>query len=187
MSGHHKWADIKRERATRPRYTVTADRDGKSWFLKVRELPGVFSQVRRLDRAEEWIRDAIALMLEVPEDSFDVELVPALAPEAEEFVATARFLRNRAAHFVNGSNTYLASTVGYLTRDQNLTMRDVGELLGLSFQRVSQLAADPPTEAAMAALLTLTAQLRPAIETQSGTLAEIVAQTLGDEGMVQAG
>jgi len=39
--------------------------------VQVEEL-GVFTQARRLDRVEFMARDAIALLLDVPPDSFDV-------------------------------------------------------------------------------------------------------------------
>jgi bifunctional DNA-binding transcriptional regulator/antitoxin component of YhaV-PrlF toxin-antitoxin module/predicted RNase H-like HicB family nuclease len=53
-------------------YKLIATREGGWWSIEVPEIPGVFSQARRLDQAEETARDGIALMLEVPEDSFDV-------------------------------------------------------------------------------------------------------------------
>jgi predicted RNase H-like HicB family nuclease/bifunctional DNA-binding transcriptional regulator/antitoxin component of YhaV-PrlF toxin-antitoxin module len=53
-------------------YKLIATREGGWWSIEVPEIPGVFSQARRLDQAEYMARDAIALMLEVPEDSFDV-------------------------------------------------------------------------------------------------------------------
>jgi len=55
-----------------PTYTATAQRDGSWWAIRVVELPGVFSQARRLDRVEYMARDAISLLLEVDPGSFDV-------------------------------------------------------------------------------------------------------------------
>ena len=73
----------------RTRYTVTAERDGRRWLLRVPELPGVFSQATRLDQAEHMARDAIALMLDVSPDSFDVGIEPTLgAGEALERALT---------------------------------------------------------------------------------------------------
>ena len=56
----------------RPTYTVNAERSGAWWAITVAELPGVFSQARRLDQIESMARDAIALWLDSPKDSFDV-------------------------------------------------------------------------------------------------------------------
>jgi len=142
MSGHSKWSEIKRQKRARPRYRVTAERDGKFWLLRVPELPGVFTQVRRLEQAPDMIRDGVALMLDVPGDSFDVDVEPALEPELAELVASTQRIRTAAAQFVTGSNTRLARTVHVLV-GQQLTMRDTAALLDLSFQRVAQLAAEP--------------------------------------------
>lgn len=143
MSGHTKWSEIKRQKAQRPRYRVTAERDGKFWLLRVPDLPGVFTQTRRLEQAPDMIRDAIALMLNVAAETFDVEVEPALDPDLAEMIASTQRIRNAAAHFVDGSNTRLASTVHALVGQQQLTVRDAAALLQLSFQRVAQLAAEP--------------------------------------------
>jgi predicted RNase H-like HicB family nuclease len=55
-------------------YRVEARRVGGWWALEVPELPGVFSQVRRLDAAEEAAREAIALMLGVDADTVSVDV-----------------------------------------------------------------------------------------------------------------
>ena len=144
MSGHSPWREIKRQKAAeRPHYRVTAERDGRFWLLRVAELPGVFTQVRRLEQAPEMIRDAIALMLDVPADTFEVEVEPMLDPELAELIASTQRMREAAAHLVQGSNTRLANTVHALVDQERLTMRDAAALLNLSFQRVAQLAAEP--------------------------------------------
>lgn len=53
-------------------YTIVVERDQGWWAIRVAELPGVFSQTRRLDGVEVMARNAISLLLEVPPDSFDV-------------------------------------------------------------------------------------------------------------------
>lgn len=59
--------------AERMTYHIVADRDVKSWVVKVLEL-GQWSQARRLDQVEATAREVIALWLDVAPDSFDVEL-----------------------------------------------------------------------------------------------------------------
>ena len=157
MSGHTKWSEIKRQKAQRLRYRVTAERDGKFWLLRVPELPGIFTQVRRLEQAPDMIRDAIALMLNVAAETFDVDVEPALDPDLAEMIASTQRIRNAAAHFVDGSNTRLASTVHALVGQQQLTVRDAAALLDLSFQRVAQLAAEPAPAADEAQLARLEA------------------------------
>ena len=49
-------------------FRVRAVRSGNWWSITVPELPGVFSQVKRLDQVEAMAREAIAMMLEVDTD-----------------------------------------------------------------------------------------------------------------------
>ena len=58
----------------RPSYEVTAYRSGKWWALEAPRVRGALSQCRRLDQAETMIREAIATVLDVRDDSFDISL-----------------------------------------------------------------------------------------------------------------
>ncbi|MFF6997936.1 type II toxin-antitoxin system HicB family antitoxin [Streptomyces sp. NPDC008313] len=60
-------------------YRVVARRTGEWWALEVPDLPGVFSQVKRLEQAEGAVREAIALMLDTEPDGFVVEIEPVLS------------------------------------------------------------------------------------------------------------
>ncbi len=64
------------------RYTAVAEHAGAWWAITVAEMPGVFSQARRLDNVEHMARDAIALMLDVPPESFEIDVRQVLDPEA---------------------------------------------------------------------------------------------------------
>ena len=55
-------------------YSVNFQRSGKWWAISVPQLRGVFTQARRRDEVEAMARDAIALYLDVPADSFDVAI-----------------------------------------------------------------------------------------------------------------
>ena len=77
-------------------YTVTVERDRGWWAIRVVELPGVFSQARRLDGVARMARDAIALLRDVPPDSFDVVVKERLLPEVERVVAEALDARSEA-------------------------------------------------------------------------------------------
>lgn len=55
-------------------YTAVCVRSGGWWAISVPQINGVHSQARRLDQVRATAREAIALMLDVPADSFDVEV-----------------------------------------------------------------------------------------------------------------
>lgn len=55
-------------------YRVEIVRDDGWWVISVPELRGVFSQARRRDEVEAMARDAVALYLDVPENSFELSI-----------------------------------------------------------------------------------------------------------------
>ncbi|MCK2031776.1 hypothetical protein [Microbacterium sp. KSW4-4] len=54
-------------------YAVTAERDGKFWFIRIPELDGV-TQARTDAEISVMARDYIAVTLDVPADSFDLKI-----------------------------------------------------------------------------------------------------------------
>lgn len=122
-------------------YRVEAVRSGNWWAITVPALSGVFSQAKRLDQVEATAREAIAMMLDIDETDvgpIEVEVIPpatvvdlldklhksmALADEATEAATEAR------------------REVARILREEGLPTRDVGTLLGVSHQRVSQILA----------------------------------------------
>lgn len=122
----------------RPTYTAMAQRDDGWWAIRVAELPGVFSQAKRLDRVEAMARDAIALLLDVPPDSFDVTVREVLGAEAERAVNGAIEARAEALERQELASVKSREAVRTLTR-LGLPQRDIGRLLDLSHQRVGQL------------------------------------------------
>lgn len=127
--------------ADRHVYEVAAERDGSRWFLRVSELHGVFSQVRRLDQAEGMARDAIAAFLDISPEGFDVAISVRLPSDLERDVAGVIDLRgviDRTEREYGERTRHLARR---LVKGEGLTVREAGRVLGLSYQRVSQLVA----------------------------------------------
>lgn len=117
-------------------YTAEVTRSGKWWAIVVPELPGVFSQSRRLDQVEAMTRDAISLWFDEPEKTFDVVTkIAGLPADIEKVVALAVTARARR----DEANRAVATAAEYLVKKMNLPYRDAGELLGISHQRVGQL------------------------------------------------
>ena len=122
-------------------YRVEAVRSGNWWSITVPELSGVFSQAKRLDQVEATAREAIAMMLDIAEaevGSLEVDVTPPatvveVLKRLEDFVATA----NEATDAATAARREAAQ----LLRDEGLPIRDVGELIGVSHQRVSQILA----------------------------------------------
>ena len=121
-------------------YHVTARREGRWWALRCDELPGVFSQVARLDKAADEVREAIAFVAEIPEDSFDVVVVPVL-PAAYEVEARLAEEARALAATANSQAAVHARAAARALADAGLTVRDIGAIVGVSHQRAAQLLA----------------------------------------------
>ena len=124
----------------RPTYTATAERGEGWWAIRVAELPGVFSQARRLDNVGDMARDAIALFLDVPSDAFDVTVRQVLSNEAQVVVDAAIEARETAQRHQEIASARSREAVRALAL-LGLPQRDIGRLLGLSHQRVGQLSS----------------------------------------------
>jgi len=120
------------------RYTVRARRVGNWWALDVDGVRGAHTQVRRIAQAEEMAREAIAGVLDVAVNAFEVVVAPEVPAVARTAVAQATRARLQA--------TQAQEAAAMLTRDAarrlvetGLTVRDAGVLLGVSHQRIAQL------------------------------------------------
>jgi hypothetical protein len=123
---------------TKTEYTARAQRSGKWWAISVAGVPAAHTQVRRLDQADAAVRDLLSLVLDRPADSFDIRLdadieYPARAVLQELDEAKASYEHAQEAVFLQQMNAAAALT------DAGFSQRDVGTLLGVSFQKASQL------------------------------------------------
>src|SRR5207245_11401127 len=87
----------------RKTYTARCQRSGDWWAISVPELRGVHTQARRLEKAEAMVRDAIALFLDVPSESFDVRIEPLLPRELQGKVGRGRAVRGAAEVLPRGA------------------------------------------------------------------------------------
>ncbi|MGH3562484.1 MAG: hypothetical protein ACRDTN_11960 [Mycobacterium sp.] len=124
------------------RVTAKATRSGQWWAVEVPEVEGAFTQARRLDQVPAMVADAVHLLTGVPVGEIEVEVgdvdlgdpqVLAEAREARERVAAAARSQEDAARASRRAVARL--------RARGLSVRDVGVILDVSPQRVSQLAA----------------------------------------------
>jgi predicted RNase H-like HicB family nuclease len=133
-------------------HIVNARRAGSWWAIDVAGLDGVFSQARRLDQVEAMAREAIALYLNVPSDSFEVEIRTTLEPAVSELITKATAAKRRAAAAQAEASNFQHQAARVLV-DGGLTIRDAGKLLDVSHQRIAQLLEsrpENPTPAAVA-------------------------------------
>jgi predicted RNase H-like HicB family nuclease len=118
-------------------YRVVARRAGNWWALEVPDLPGVFSQVRRLDKADDSAREAIALRLDVEPEDITVSVEPELPDAARRALAQVEEAKQAAQQAADAAQAAMKQAADVLTRE--LSQRDAGRILGVSFQRIGQL------------------------------------------------
>lgn len=127
------------EAMSRMTYTARCQRSQGWWAIRVPEVPGAFSQARRLGHVESMVRDVVALALEVPPDSFDVRLEVRLPEPSQRALDRAVELRHEAQLTAASAARATIEALRSMVDRDGLTIREAGQLLGLSHQRVAQL------------------------------------------------
>ena len=119
-------------------YVVHAARSGRGWILTVPEVQGAVSYVRGLGGALTHAREAIAFVLDVPDDSFEVHLEPDLAPDDLAEISRARTAVAEAERVQRDAAQQSRLVEAKLHRE-GLSGADIAALVNVSPQRVSQL------------------------------------------------
>ncbi len=119
-------------------YKVECHRSGGWWALESPDVPRMHTQARRLDLAASIAAEAIATIHGVDESEVVIDLVPVLDDARAatlERMHSARASAERAAQDAAASTGKAALRLHEL----GMSMRDVGEIMGISHQRVHQL------------------------------------------------
>lgn len=123
-------------------YQAKAERSGDWWALSVPEVPGVFSQCRRIREAEGMVAEALALFLDVDPTMIAVVVIPVLGDDLDERIRERRAMVTQLEQLQRDLGSVSAGLLRSMI-DAGLTQRDAADVLGLSFQRVGQLLAAP--------------------------------------------
>jgi hypothetical protein len=118
-------------------YHAEVDRDGTVWRVRVPEVQRT-TQARTLRDVEPMARDLVAIMEDIPADSFQVNVRITLPEEVAVELQRSAALREEAARN-QAEAAQLARQAARHLRDHGLPLRDVGRALGVSFQRAKQL------------------------------------------------
>jgi predicted RNase H-like HicB family nuclease len=121
-------------------YKVILERDAGTWWVtSVASVPGCHTQGKTIDQALRRIREALSLWVD---DARDADLVPEvrLPGDAKAALARTRRARARAAEAQEVAQRQLAASVRTLVT-LGISTRDAARLLGISGQRVQQVAS----------------------------------------------
>jgi len=121
-------------------YDVKVTRDGRWWMIEIPGLDGL-TQARRLDQIENMAREYIAVTLDVPL-SHVVVSVSRIDVDGQDVLGTKVLvdaLRTRAKETEEMATVLTREFAAALTAAR-VPVRDVSKVLGVSHQRVSQIA-----------------------------------------------
>ena len=118
--------------------TALVTRSEGWWAISVEEIPGLFTQARRLDQVANMVFDAASL-LGVEVGTVDVQ--PVLDSDSQRMLEELEAAR-REAEEKQRISSGLTREVIRRFRDEGLTLRDIASLVGLSQQRVAVLSKD---------------------------------------------
>lgn len=120
-------------------YEVVISREGNEWLADVPALRGAHTYARSLPKLKEYIREAVILMADLPEDA-QPELTYRFNVK-DRRLAEAVQLRDERSHVDELQRQVKARTSALADQLQRAgySVRDVGELLGVSGGRISQL------------------------------------------------
>ena len=118
--------------------TARVTRSEGRWAISVEEIPGLFTQARRLDQVANMVCDAASL-LGVEVGTVDVQ--PVLDSDSQRMLEELEAAR-REAEEKQRISSGLTREVIRRFRDEGLTLRDIASLIGLSQQRVAVLSKD---------------------------------------------
>jgi hypothetical protein len=123
--------------AVSDQYTAIVERDQPFWKVTVPEIDRV-TQARHLREVDAMTRELISLMEDIPEDSFGLTVQILLPPGVRAHLDRAEELRRQAAEANHSAAEESREAVRQL-RELGLTVRDVGDAIGVSHQRAHQL------------------------------------------------
>ncbi|GAA3339042.1 hypothetical protein GCM10017714_12890 [Curtobacterium pusillum] len=120
------------------RYRARAHREGRWWTIDVPEARAV-TQARRVSDVEWMARECVALTLDIPETEITVDVEFVLPDDARAEWEASRALAEHARQDA-AEAARLARNVVARMRAEGYTYAEMASVLGLSAQRIHQLA-----------------------------------------------
>jgi len=118
-------------------YRAEIERDGRFWRVRVPDIDRS-TQARSLSEAEAMVRDLVAIMTDVPQNSFAVDMKIILPEDVQLELEQSHALREQAKQ-TQAEAARLVRDAAHRLHTLGLSLRDIGKALGVTFQRAKQL------------------------------------------------
>jgi hypothetical protein len=118
-------------------YHAEVTRDGKFWLIRIPEIDRSTQALRYKDVAV-MASDLVEIITGLSTGDYDLHVDVHLPTEVQDHLARAEVLREEAKRKNSEAAKESRAAVRQLLA-QGLSQREAGELLGMSFQRISQL------------------------------------------------
>lgn len=118
-------------------YTAVVSRNGRFWHVEVPEIDRV-TQARNINEVDDMARDLIAIMAGVEPDSFELDVRIQLPDSVRAHLSEVERARGAEAEARSHAATELRAAAAEL-KNAGLSVRELGAVLGISYQRASQL------------------------------------------------
>ena len=121
------------------RYDITVTREGKWWMVNVPAIDGL-TQARRLSEIKDMAVSLISITLDLPPSQVGVNVVAMIVDGTDLMKLRQQIDTERDA--ARDAERKVAALTADLVRKLNadhVPLRDIGEAVGVSFQRVHQL------------------------------------------------
>ena len=122
-------------------YKVEVVRDGRWWMIHVPEIDGL-TQARRVDEIEDMARSLIAISTDTPLSDVSIHVASVTVAGIGDIAGTAHRIENlrREAEELETKAADAAKRYAQDLSRLGVPVRDTATLLGVSPQRISQLA-----------------------------------------------
>jgi hypothetical protein len=120
-------------------YDITVTREGKWWMIDVPAIEGL-TQARRLSEITDMAVSLIAVTLDQPASQVDVNIV-AMIVDGIDLVERRQQIDTERETARDAERKAAALTIDLVRKldADHVPLRDIGEAVGVSFQRVHQL------------------------------------------------
>jgi predicted RNase H-like HicB family nuclease len=120
-------------------YTINYKRIENGWWLATVEgVAGCLTQGRTINQTRERIREALSLFVDDADTANLIDNIQ-LSAKIQRALNQFKTVRKRANEEVSNLQNAANTVASLLIENMNMSMRDAGELLGLSHQRIHQI------------------------------------------------